>query len=152
MKTGGNNGGVHAVTWVLLLITVGMIQTRNTRWNAQCVAERLDTESVECVLVASKCGMDKKTIFLEVFRGYPYPSWAERHFTTIKAFKEEYDYNYVFMGKTAIVYIGTKDYEIDREQALKIATDHVKGNVHVINIDLALCGGLPPRLRKNSAP
>lgn len=67
-------------------------------------------------------------------------------------FKEEYDYHYVFFGKTATVIIGTEDYELTREEALKIATDHVKGNVNVINIDLRLCGGLPERLRKNSTP
>lgn len=96
--------------------------------------------------------MDKKTIFLEVYRGARPCSWVERQFTTIRAFKEEYDYTYCFMGKTAVVYIGTEDYELTREEALKIATDHVKGNVRVLNIDLSLCGQLPPRLRKNSTP
>jgi hypothetical protein len=96
--------------------------------------------------------MTNRTIFLEVFRGSRSYAWSERLFVTIRAFKQEYDYTYVFMGKTAIVYIGTEDYELTREEALKIATDHVKGNVHVININLALCGTLPERLRKKSTP
>jgi hypothetical protein len=96
--------------------------------------------------------MNKRTIFLEVWRGPQGFSWSERLYTTLLQFKEEYDYTYSFMGKTAIVYIGTGDYELTREEALKIATDHVKGNVHVINIDLSLCGTLPERLRKKSTP
>jgi len=79
-------------------------------------------------------------------------AWSERKFTTMIHFKEEYSHNYVFFGKTATVIIGTDEEELTRQQALKIATDHVKGNVVVINIDLRLCGGLPERLRKNTTP
>lgn len=96
--------------------------------------------------------MDKRTIFIEVFRGSNGYAWSERQFTTTRQFKQEYDYTYVFMGKTAVVYIGTEDYELERKDALKIATDHVKGNVRVIHIDLSLCGGLPQRLRKRATP
>lgn len=96
--------------------------------------------------------MDKKTIFLEVWSAQTGRAWVERKFRTIHQFKQEYDYTYCFMGKTAVVYIGTEDYELTREEALKIATDQVKGNVIVLGIDLSVCGGLPPRLRKNSTP
>lgn len=109
-----------------------------------------------CVLGANRYGIAemtiKRTIFIEVWRSQQGFAWAERLYTTLLQFKEEYDYTYSFMGKSAVVYIGTEDYEMTREEALKIATDHVKGNVNVINIDLSLCGQLPERLRKNSTP
>lgn len=94
----------------------------------------------------------KKTYFIEVWRGSHGYVWSERKFTTLLQFKEEYDYTYTFMGQTAIVYIGTEDYELTRPQALKIATDHVKGNVIVLNVDLSLCGQLPERLRNKKTP
>jgi len=96
--------------------------------------------------------MPKKTYFLEVWRGWHGFAWSERLYVTTLHFKEEYDHTHVFMGQSAIVFIGTDDDTITREEALKIATDHVKGNVIVLNIDLSLCGGLPARLRKNSTP
>ncbi len=96
--------------------------------------------------------MDKITVFLEVWRAKWGYVWVERPFTTIKAFKEEYDYTFVFMGTSAVVYIGTEDYELTRTEALKIATDHIKGNIKIISIDLALCGGLPKRLQRNTTP
>ena len=96
--------------------------------------------------------MPKQTIFLEVWRGLKGYVWSERKFTTMLHFKEEYDYHYVFFGKTATVIIGTEDYEITREEALNIATDHVKGNVVVVNIDLSICGGLPEKQRTHSTP
>lgn len=94
----------------------------------------------------------KRTIFIEVWRSLNGYAWSERLYTTTLQFKEEYEYTFTFMGKTAVVYIGTEDYEMTREEALKIATDHVKGNVHVINIDLSLCGSLPERLRNKKTP
>lgn len=96
--------------------------------------------------------MVKRTIFIEVWRGSHGYAWSERLYTTTLQFKEEYEYTFVFMGKTAVVYVGTDDYGMERSAALKIATDHVKGNVNVINIDLSLCGSLPERLRKNKTP
>lgn len=152
MKTGLKNGYVTVVICCFRLITDGLNRNRNTSWNVRCAARKRDIGNVECVHTVRWYGMDKRTIFLEVWRGSVGYAWTERQWTTIKAFKEEYDYNYVFMGKTATVFVGTEDYEMTREEALKIATDHVKGNVQVLNINLSTCGGLPERLRKNSTP
>ena len=111
---------------------------------------------MECVSTANKFGIvemkNKQTIFLEVWHGYRGFAWVERKFGTIHQFKNEYDYTYVFMGKTAVVYIGTEDFEMTRDEALKIATDQVKGNIIILDIDLSVCGGLPPRLRKKTTP
>jgi hypothetical protein len=96
--------------------------------------------------------MVKRTYFLEVWRGSHGYCWSERKFTTLLQFKEEYDYTFCFMGQSAVVYVGTEDYEMTREEALKIATDHVKGNTVELHIDLSLCGSLPLRLRNKKTP
>jgi len=152
MKIGTKNGCAIGVTCFSQLITAGLSMNLNTRWNALCVARKHHIGIVACVHTARWCGMDKKTIFLEVWRGSHGYAWSERGFTTIQKFKQEYDYTYTFFGQSATVFIGTEDYEMTREEALKIATDHVKGNVKVITIDLSLCGGLPARLRTHSTP
>jgi len=129
------------------------LMNRNTVWNVLCAEKRPVTEIAACVRTARWFGMDnRQSIFLNVWRGAREYCWSVRMFTTIKEFKEEFEHWFCFMGKTAVVWIGTDDAEMTKEEALKIATDHVKGNTTTINIDLALCGGLPPRLRKNTTP
>ena len=79
----------------------------------------------------------KPTIFLECWHS---PAWGicctQRSFVTVRDFNQEYDYNEHFYGKTATVHAGTNDYEITREELLKMAIDFVLGNVVTLQFDL----------------
>lgn len=82
----------------------------------------------------------KPTYFLECWYS---PAWgiccAQRSFTTVRAFNQWYDYHEHFYGKTATVHCGTDDFDISREDLLKMAVSYVKNEVVTIQFDLHNC-------------
>ena len=82
----------------------------------------------------------KPTIFLEVWYSPKWGiCWAQRWFLTVSQFNQSYDYTQHFYGKTATVHTGTSDFDISREELLKVAVDHVLGKCITYQFDLKNC-------------
>lgn len=56
---------------------------------------------------------------------------------TFNQCKQEFEYHETVMGKAATIYVFFDDYDIVREDCVRMATNFVKGNYELIEVDLA---------------
>jgi hypothetical protein len=92
---------------------------------------------------------NKPVIYLECWQAKTGIHWSERSFQFPTQFKQFYDYTHMFNGEAAIVYVGTSDYEITRDEMLDVAEKHVTGDCVTMYFDLSslsvkVLDGIPP--------